>query len=87
MTFIETATRATPIQQNCKVSSTTPDFINSKIKAKRKLRKKWQRTRYPKHKEAFNKAVADLKSILKAQEDLKPKSYLRSLSGTANTDF
>ena len=74
--IIEAATRATSDQQNYKLSSTTPDFIKSKIKAKRKLRKKWQRRRYPKHKEAFNKTVADLKSMPKAQEDLKTEYYL-----------
>ena len=85
--LVEAATVATPASAISRTNTYTPEFIKSKIKEKRKLRKTWQRTRLPLHKTVYNRAVVEVKLLLKEFEDQKTATYLQNLTATASTDY
>jgi hypothetical protein len=54
---------------------------------KRKLRKRWQTTRSPQDKAAFNKAVNKLKQLLYEENKQAIQTYLAFLTATDATDY
>jgi hypothetical protein len=61
--------------------------IRQKLREKRRLRKKWQTTRSPQHKTAFNTAAKNHKQLLYEEKQKNIKTYLTNLTATDATDF
>ena len=76
---------STPITPTCTQNCSHP--IKQKLMEKRKLRKKWQNTRSPQDKTAFNKAVKELKHLLCEERQQSIQTYLVNLSATDSTAY
>lgn len=74
-----------------KVKTThSPDLnheIQNLIQQKRKLRRVWQKTRYPADKANLNKATTNLKEALKDLKSVQLEKYLQSLTATEATNY
>lgn len=79
-----TSTPETPPQrlnQNC------PIIIKQKIAEKRRLRRIWQRNRYPQDKIRYDKASRGLKNLIKYLKNKSFSEHLESLTNTADTEY
>ncbi|KAL7291223.1 hypothetical protein TKK_0014836 [Trichogramma kaykai] len=64
-----------------------PTAIQNKIREKRKLKKIWQNTRNSQIKTRLNKAIKELKTLLRDDKNEKVNNYLKNLAPTALTDY
>ena len=68
-------------------SKTYPHYIREMVAEKRKLRRKWQRSRNPNVKTQLNKAAKNLSSAIKEFEDLSMQKYLTELSNDKVSNY
>jgi hypothetical protein len=62
-------------------------MIKQKILEKRNMRKLWQNTRSPQDKVKLNKAVKELKQLLKDEKQKAIQTYLENLTATESTEY
>jgi len=86
-TIQQAAWNSTPPPRTYTHMYTYSQPIKQKITDKRKLRKRWQNTRSPQDKAAFNKAVKELKQLLYEEKQQAIQTYLSTLSATEATDY
>lgn len=88
-TVIQAAQRSTPNLESNNYTNkcTLPASIKQQIKAKRKIRKQWQKTRLPAEKTKLNQATKDLKDSLKNYENAKINRYLKALTPNQDSNY
>ena len=64
-----------------------PNFIKTMVTEKRRLRRRWQRSRDPAVKTLLNKATKELSLAIKELENSSLNKYLSELSGGKNADY
>lgn len=64
-----------------------PKYIREKILERRRLRKIWQTTRYPRDKALFNKCSEKLKSLINELNNTNLQIYLATLTPTLDTNY
>lgn len=69
------------LNQNC------PIIVKQKIAEKRRLRRIWQRTRYPQDKNRYDKASRELKNLITNLKNKSFNEYLENLTNTADTNY
>jgi len=62
-------------------------IIKQKIRGKRKMRKRWQNTRSQQDKAKLNKAVKELKQLLRDEKQKAIQTYVESLTATEATEY
>eukprot|EP00102_Acyrthosiphon_pisum_P014983 XP_008185317.1 PREDICTED: RNA-directed DNA polymerase from mobile element jockey-like [Acyrthosiphon pisum] len=70
----------TPKKNQSKSHISLPSYLVNLIKAKRRARSLWQRSKYPEHKTAYNHLSNDLKSQLAKYRSEQFSQYLSTLS-------
>jgi len=86
-TIQQAAWNSTPPPHTTPPKHTCTQPIKQKIAEKRKLRKRWQTTRSPQDKTAFNKAVNELKQLLYEEKQQAIQTYLTTLTASDATDY
>lgn len=74
----------TVLPPKCKVYS---ENIRQQIRDKRRLRRVWHTSRHPSDKAAFNKAVKELKILIREANDIALQTYLEGLTATKETNY
>lgn len=82
-----TAWACTPDVKKFKAQTTFPSYIKNLINEKRKLRKKWQESRYRHDKNQLNKATKKLKREIEKFENRHLSDYLAQLTYNSKTDY
>ena len=81
------AWESTPLHTQKLFSHTFPKRIVDLIALKRKARKTWQQTRYPRDKKILNHLSKSLKIILQTYQNTKLQNYLENLEATEKSDY
>lgn len=82
------ANRSTPTRKLGTVREHVyPASIRDKIHERRRLRKVWHATGYPRNKTAFNKSSQELKTLTKNMKNENLQSYLAKLTPTSDTNY
>lgn len=83
----QAAWRSTPLIEQRPYKGQYPINIRSMVKEKRKLRCKWQRTRFPADKRKLNKISNKLSKALKKFENRKLQKKLQNLTYEKSTNY
>lgn len=83
----QAAWRSTPDAYISEIKESVPSIIKQKVAEKRKLKKRWQVTRYPTDKSNLNRATRELKETMAEMENQKFQNYLENLTATQATDY
>lgn len=86
-TMQDAAWTATPSYQTKDSKDLPPINVRQKISLKRKLRRRWQKTRSPEDKKILNKCTEELKELLREVRNDSFQKYLSELSPCQNTDY
>ena len=78
---------STPPIRNRKCNAPADPKIREQIQSKRKLRKEWQRHRFPSDKTKLNKATKDLRLALSNNHDKSTEHFLSKLTNSKTTDY
>lgn len=81
------AWNSTPIPNNSTQVNRYPPHIREKINLKRKLRKKWQHTRYPADRTRLNKMTKELSMEIKHFRNGVFHNHLKKLTNDRTTDY
>lgn len=74
----------TPYQNVMTKTLTLPHEVKVRIEEKRRLRRAWQQSRHPLDKKRLNKAIKELKTVLKQSANAVLKINLENMSPTRN---
>ena len=77
----------TPPENNKNITRNIPLEIRHKIQEKRRLRKAWHNSRSSIDKTAFNKAIVELKTMIKDANNETIDKKMSSLTATGSTDY
>ncbi|KAG5322722.1 RTJK polymerase, partial [Pseudoatta argentina] len=83
----QAAWNATPVKPTIKNANVSSVLIRRKIAENRQIRKKWQIIRSPELKSKLNKAIKDLRKMLKSEVNENIQDYLRTLSPTQGINY
>ena len=81
------AWRSTPELKKNFISKSYPYDVKNLLKEKRRLRRKWQRTRNPQHKTALNRATKELKRRINDFDNKSVEKYLSQLTNDKSTEY
>lgn len=74
-------------RQSVKISTSYPEYITSKVKAKRRARKRWQQSRDPADKNILNNLTQRLSREIEWFKENSMKNYLSNLSAEKESNY